>query len=290
MPTIEMTAEIAYDRILLATDFSPAADVAATYAIAFARRFSSALELIHVIDRLATVSSLDASTGPARDAVKRSGEERLRRVADGISGVKVTKKIIVGLLPALHILEEALESRSELIVMGTSSKQGFKKRVLGSTAEDVIRRAVCPVLTVGQHVTRPADVPLTFQNIIYATDLSPQAARAAPYAFSFAKANGANLYLCHVIDDSDALTPSTLEASSASLANLVPRHAYEWCNPDCVTENGNAAEAILKLAKRVNADLIVLAARQSSFWLTHIDAGVTPALLASAGCPVFTVR
>jgi nucleotide-binding universal stress UspA family protein len=290
MLTIEMTAEIAYDRILLATDFSPAADVAATYAVGLACRFSSTLELVHVTDRRATVASVDVAVRLAHDAVKRSAEERLQRMAARISRVKVTKKIIEGLLPALHILEAALEARSELIVMGTSSKPGFGKRVLGSTAEEIIRRAVCPVLTVGPHVTKPAKLPITFQNIIYATDLSPHAAKAAPYAYSFAKGSGANLYLCHVIEDTDMLTPSTLAASSASFRNLVPKHAYDWCNPHCVTEKGNAAVAILKLAKRVNANLIVLAARQSSFWLTYIDTGLTPALLAGAWCPVFTVR
>jgi nucleotide-binding universal stress UspA family protein len=286
MPMLEKRAEIAFDRILLATDFSPAADVAAAYAVALARRFSSTLELTNVIDLSATVPSVDVLIRPALDAVRRLGEERLQRMADGITEVKVIKKIIEGFLPAPLVLGAALESTSELIVMGTSSKHGLKKLALGSTAEEIIRRAVCPVLTVGPHVTRPADVPLAFQSIIYATDLSPQAAKAAPYAFSFAEDSGASLYLCHVIGDKDA---STLEESSASLRNLIPEHAYDWCNLKCLTEKGDAAEAILKLAKRVNADLIVLGARRSSFWLTYIDTGLTPALLAAARCPVLTV-
>jgi nucleotide-binding universal stress UspA family protein len=56
-----------------------------------------------------------------------------------------------------------------------------------------------------------------------------------------------------------------------------------------VVEHGNAAESILELANRVHADLIVLGARNASFWLTHVEHGLTPDLLAEAKCPVMTV-
>jgi nucleotide-binding universal stress UspA family protein len=56
-----------------------------------------------------------------------------------------------------------------------------------------------------------------------------------------------------------------------------------------VVEHGEAARTILDLAERVGADLIVLGARKSSFWLTRVERGLTPALLAEATCPVLTV-
>ena len=210
-------------------------------------------------------------------------------MADGISGVKVTKKIIEGFLPASLILEAAVESTSELIVLGTSSKQGLKKLIQGSTAEEIIRKAVCPVLTVGPNVVKPADIPLAFQSILYATDLSPHAAKEASYALSFAEDSGAHLYLCQVIDDKEYPSPSDLKASSVSLKKLIPDSAYDWCRPECVTEQGNAAKTILKLALRVSADLIVLGVRRSSFWLTYVDTGVAAAVLSEAGCPVLTI-
>ncbi|WP_433964881.1 universal stress protein [Tunturiibacter gelidiferens] len=289
MPAIDQIAEVGFDRILLATDFSPTADIPAAYAVALARRFSSTLELTNVIDLSPAVPSVDVLIGPALDALRQTGEENLQRMADGISGVKVTKKVIQGFLPASLVLEAAVESKSELVVLGTSSKQGLKKLILGSTAEEIIRNAVCPVLTVGPHVARPADVPLAFQSIIYATDLSPQAAKAANYALFFAEDSGAHLYLCQVIDDKDPSTPSILKASSDSLNKLIPESAYDWCRPECVTEQGSAAETILKLATRVDADLIVLGVRRSSFWLTYVDTGLTPAILSKARCPVLTV-
>jgi nucleotide-binding universal stress UspA family protein len=78
-------------------------------------------------------------------------------------------------------------------------------------------------------------------------------------------------------------------AFQTELKRMIPESSYDWCSPECVVEDGNAANAILKLAERVQADLLVLGARKASFWLTHIERGLTPELLAHAACPVMTV-
>lgn len=281
---------ITFDRILFATDFSPASFIATSYAVGLARRFSSTLELTNVIDLSITARAVDVLLGPALEAIRQSGEEGLQQLAAGISGVKIKKTVSEGFLPATVILCAASETDSDLIVLGTSSKHGLKKVVLGSTAEEIIRQAACPVLTVGPHVPRAAAGSLSFHRIVYATDFSPQAAKAVKYALALAQDSGAHLYLCHVISERDSSTRYAPNAfSSSSLKKLIPRSAYDWCSPECVVEHGKAAQAILALAARVNADLIVLGARKSSFWLTYVHTGLTPALLAEAKCPVLTV-
>jgi nucleotide-binding universal stress UspA family protein len=74
------------------------------------------------------------------------------------------------------------------------------------------------------------------------------------------------------------------------LEELIPKDVYEWCSPTYTVEHGNPAQAILDLANRVHADLIVMGARESSFWLMHLHRGVTQDVLAQAPCPVLTVR
>ena len=135
----------------------------------------------------------------------------------------------------------------------------------------------------------PISSPLT---IVYATDFSAEAAKAAVYALSFAQDGGAHLYFCHVLG-LQAATSWRKEALDAAfqtdLKRMIPESSYDWCNPECVIEHGDAAQAILELAERVQADLIVLGARKASFWLTHVERGLTPDLLAQATCPVMTV-
>jgi nucleotide-binding universal stress UspA family protein len=52
-------------------------------------------------------------------------------------------------LPADEIVRYAREAGADLIVMGTHGRSGWRHALLGSVAEKVVRRARCPVLTVG---------------------------------------------------------------------------------------------------------------------------------------------
>jgi nucleotide-binding universal stress UspA family protein len=118
-----------------------------------------------------------------------------------------------------------------------------------------------------------------------------EASKAAVFALSFAQDSGAHLYFCYVARaEATAEERKTLDAPlKAALHKMIPESSYEWCSPETVVEHGDAGEAILELAERVHADLIVLGARNASFWLTHIEHGLTPDLLAEAKCPVMTV-
>jgi nucleotide-binding universal stress UspA family protein len=107
-----------------------------------------------------------------------------------------------------------------------------------------------------------------------------------------AQDNGAHLFFCYVLGlqtDTTAKKEFPDRTFQSALKRMIPESSYDWCSPECVVEHGNAAKAILEVAARVQADLIVLGARKASFWLTHIERGLTPDLLAQATCPVMTV-
>ncbi len=286
MRTIDRQTKIKFGRILLATDFSAGAEIAQSYAVGLALQDQSELELMTVV----TLPSLDAISECALDSVRLSSEEDLQRLARKISGVNVTKRVLEGFQRAAAIVDEGITSFADLIVLGTSSKRGLKKLALGSTAEEVIRTANCPVLTVGPHVPPPPDGPLSFHRIVYATDFSAQAAKGVELALAMGQDTGTKIYLCHVVADHEASKDKHAEEKFlASLKALVPEAASSNYEPEFVVEHGKASEAILDLAKRVHADLIVLGARKASFWLEFIQTGLTPALLAGATCPVLTI-
>ena len=286
MRTIDLQTQIKFERILLATDFSAGAEMAQAYAVGLALQDGSTLQLTTVV----TLPSLDAISECALDSVRHSSEEDLHRLANDIPKVKVTRKVIEGFQRAGAIVDEGSRSCADLIVLGTASKHGLKKLALGSTAEEVVRTAGCPVLTVGPRVAAPPHGPLTFHSIVYATDFSAQAAKGVRLALALGHAAGTKVYLCHVVADHGGTNDEQEEAKfRASLKALIPASAKCSCEPELVVEHGKASEAILHLAKRVHADLIVLGARKASFWLEFIQTGLTPALLAEATCPVLTV-
>jgi len=283
MPAIKDRVEVAVQKIMFATDFSPVSRTAAAYARAVAHRYSSAVQITHVTD---AVSQDPAQPDPALTT-------RLGRMLKDFAGTKAETRLLhTASTPSQTLLEEAQRTQADMIVVGTSSRQGVEKLLVGSTAETIIRNASCPVLTVGPHVLPPKEDPLAFHTILYATDFTPHAAKAAIYALSFAEDCGAHLYLCHVsrVGQTETSEPQPTEQElEASLRRLVPPESCELCTPICVVEHGHTPSALLNLADSIKADLIVLGSRKSSFWLQYIDTGLTPALLAGAKCPVLTV-
>ncbi len=286
MRAIDLHTQIKFERILLATDFSPIAGIAQDYAVGLAMHDSSTLELATVVN----LPSLEAISEWALDSLRRTSEEDLRRLSERISGVSVIRKVIEGFQTAPLIVDEAMDSNADLIVIGTNSKHGLKKLALGSTSEEVIRTAPCPVLTVGPHARRPPKGPISFQRIIHATDFSSQAAKGADLTLALGQTPGTKVYLCHVLVENGASKQGECEVRSiSSLKALIPEYAHCSSDPECVVEHGKALEAILALASRVDADLIVLGAQRASFWVEFVRTGLIPALLAKATCPVVTV-
>jgi nucleotide-binding universal stress UspA family protein len=295
MPLIEQPVAVSLKKILVATDFSPASEKASAWARALARRFSCEVELAHVFDPSVVTSHEEAIAGlPGKERWQQS-MERLEHLRNSFSaaGINAQTTLPEGYRPFVALLRIAREHEIDLIVTETQSKSGAVRLILGSTAEELIRNAACPVLTIGPNAAvPPRNKPLVFRTIIHATDLSVEAARAAVYALYLAQDSGARLYFCYVssLQGGPAEKTKILDgAFRAVLKKMVPESSYDYCNPEFVVEHGDAPKAILELAARVKADLIVLGARESSFWLTHIVHGLTPDLLAEAACPVMTV-
>ena len=292
MPVLQRVS-VSLRNILFATDFSSASDLAASYVKALALNFRSSVEIVHVFDPSVVTTYVEAILGvPVKDR-QRVMSDSLEQVKNDFTscGIETQTSLPEGQRPHTTVLKLAHEHATDLIVAGTTSKSGLERIAVGSTAEDLIRNAACPVLTVGPHAIQPPEGPLVFRSIVYATDFSAEASKAAVYALSFAQDSGAHLYFCYVAGtDTMAEERKTLdERFKADLKRMIPESSYEWCTPEIVVEHGGAAEGILDLADRVHADLIVLGARNASFWLTHIEHRLTPDLLAEATCPVMTV-
>jgi nucleotide-binding universal stress UspA family protein len=294
MPVLSEPAAVSVEKILIATDFSASSERALAYAKALALRFGSMIELAHVFDPTTVPSWKAAELDISPEERLRMSEQRLGDLGRKLLGAGiVTRTICRGAhRPAAALLQIVKDDRIDLIVAGTTSKTGIERVILGSTAEQLIRSADCPVLTVGPQARLPEPGPLSFRTIVFANDFSPEATKAAVYALSFAEDSGAKLYSCFAVEDQYQYNKSTKELDEGfrkALQARIPEASYDWCDPECVVEHGAAPQAILDLAKRVDADLIVLGARKSTFWLTRVERGLTPALLAEAACPVMTI-
>jgi nucleotide-binding universal stress UspA family protein len=293
MTVLGKRVEIALNNILFATDFSSAAEKAGLYVKALAERYASKVQLAHVVDISAAIQVSDPGT--CMNCFRKGGENSLTKLKKEFTsrGIKVDAILREGTDTASEILEIAKDKSIDLIVSGTRGQEGLARLVFGSMAEQLIHRAECPVLTVGPNVTPPQPSGI-FRRIVYATDFSPEATKAAVFALSFAQDSDAHIYLCHVLPPFNRryqIDSQKLEAKyTAALQHLIPDIACEWCEPECILEHGYAADGILLLAHRVEADLIVLGTRRFSHWFDGWKAGIAYEVIRPATCPVLTVR
>jgi len=145
---------IKLNRILIPTDFSDFSKPAMTYACAMAARFESELHLLHVSPDAAMVMPDVTAYGIENmmvdvAAIEKSSMEQLQRLPpdnweNGREIVRVTK---MG-SPFLEIIQYAKDMDIDLIVIGTHGRSGLMHLLMGSVAENIVRKAPCPVLTV----------------------------------------------------------------------------------------------------------------------------------------------
>lgn len=149
-------------KILHPTDLSENSRAALATACEWAKRFGAELHLLHVVDGIATPYPY---LGPPFNEAA-AWESMIRQKArlalaewplpDGNADLHVVRTLRNG-SPILQIVEFAKEIGCDLIVMGTHGRSGLEHLLLGSVAENVVRRAPCSVLTVRpKQTTTPA--------------------------------------------------------------------------------------------------------------------------------------
>lgn len=282
------------DRILLATDFSVASEVAVNYARAIAKRFSSTVTLANVIDVSIASRSVVAVAGQFVGEMLRDSRESLERLANDFakSGVRIKIQTLESPDPAASIVSFAEEQAFDLIILGTHARRGVTKLILGSCAEGVIRHARCPVITIGPNVKESIEDEFSFDSIVFATDLAPDAPRKAALAIALAEDSTGRIHFCHFVEHPDGTNSDVSKQQlrfAAALEELIPASSYDWCYSNCIVEYGEAASRILDTAKRVKAKLIVLGAKHSPRLLTRFENGILSNVLALAECPVMTI-
>ena len=141
-------------RIVVATDFGEAADVAFAYGRELARTFGAALDVLHVADNVLArgyaAEGFMASYPELQRDVEEAALKRLEAlVCDEDRAVLNARTVSrVSTSPALAIVDYAREARADLIIMGTHGRGAMAHLLMGSVAERVVRTAPCPVLTV----------------------------------------------------------------------------------------------------------------------------------------------
>jgi|SRR5579862_1358504 nucleotide-binding universal stress UspA family protein len=296
MNAVAAKSRVALNNILFATDFSPAAEAALPYAIGMAKQYGGKVHGLHVRFP-ATYPIVGPEAMPqVLEAAEEQAKFEAKQLHEMLAAVSHEVTIMEGdLWPIINEIVE--QQKVDLVVMGTHGRKGVSRALLGSAAEEIFRKASCPVLTVGPHVSQNTERRLAMKQILFATDFSAESLAALPFAVSLAQEHQSNLTLLNVTGKAEVgelvhagqYTESTLRR----LQSLLPAGAELWCEPKCRVEQGAEAEKIMEVAIALGADLIVLGVRGPQGGVgatTHLLGSIAHDVVVNAQCPVLTVR
>ncbi|HKD17918.1 MAG TPA: universal stress protein [Thermoanaerobaculia bacterium] len=135
-----------FQRILVATDLSPASEAAVEQAVQIAEDTGAALDVLYVRE-VPTAMAYAAAPESVYWAYVEDARRRLQQCVPGADGGTVRFLVREGAADET-ILDTARDEMADLIVMGTHGRRGVGRLLLGSVAARVAAQAACPVLTV----------------------------------------------------------------------------------------------------------------------------------------------
>lgn len=141
-----------FDKILFATDFSESSEHAFEYALSLAERFDSRLIILHVINEPVDLRGFyvpHVSFENLEKEIEEGAQQMMAKFcATHIKDFSNYETTIVSGIPFEEILKRAEGDQVSFIVLGTQGRSGIDHLLFGSTAERVVRKALCPVVTV----------------------------------------------------------------------------------------------------------------------------------------------
>lgn len=144
--------ELSVNKILVPIDFSDYSKNSLKYSVYLAKKFNAQITLVYVIEPV--IYPPDFSMGQVvfpttdHDMYNRASDELAKLAETEVPPEIKTATIIKTGKPFIEIIETAREENVDLIIIGSHGHTGVEHILFGSTAEKVVRKAPCPVLTV----------------------------------------------------------------------------------------------------------------------------------------------
>ena len=279
-------------RIMLATDFSERSDRALRRAVILARQHQAGLHILHVVDDDRPRRIVDHEVGDARQLLA-----ELASSLQDMDGVACTTAILLD-DPFAGIVKAAEKESPDLLVIGPHRRQILRDAFVGTTAERTIRAARCPVLMVNGPPVGP------WRKVLMTTDLSDAAGSALARFVAAGIAGDATRAILYVFD-----APALRLAMSDSMGNEGQRDYLDALSREArqdlaqFTERAGGGHAerivrheettvagdILKTAREVGADMIVVSTQGKGAIARMVLGSVALQVLKDAECDILVM-
>ncbi|MCU0357530.1 MAG: universal stress protein [Cyclobacteriaceae bacterium] len=259
-------------KILVPTDFSKEAQVAAEVASNIARKSGTELILLHVIEEGSKESVKITGEIAYQDLedklftmklIERSRKLMSKFAADKMfDGIKITPELRLG--SPFHGMRSIItEQKVDLVVMGTAGKTDLTDMIIGSNTEKVVRHANCPVLTVQK---KPASQ--NFKNIVYATSMSKDEEVFSRIVKRAQALYDSTIHLVRINTPGNFQRDAVVKKYMNDFAKKLQLKNYTVNVFNDITEE----EGIIYFADSINADMIALATHGRTGF-AHVLAG-----------------
>jgi nucleotide-binding universal stress UspA family protein len=280
-------------KILLATDGSEDAELAATTVVGLARNTASELHVVHTWRTVPSVH-FDALV---RQEMEREAQEVLDeqvKQIEGLGGTVAQARLSEG-GASEEIVALAEEIGVGLVAMGSRGRGRIRMALMGSVSDAVVRHARCPVMVVRW---KPVAFPA---KVLLATDGSEEATVATRIVTDLGERTGSEVHVVHVGEiplthypdkfgyralyeehekEARQLLETQVESIKAAAATVAQEHL----------RMGKADEHIVVLAEELGADLIVMGSRGLGGVKRALMGSVSDSVVRHAHCPVLVVR
>lgn len=280
------------NRLLFPTDGSDCAERAREHAAYLATRFDAAMHVVQVEER-------DVDLTDAIDFREADVLADLHAADSETSAARVEERRIAHPSVPDGILSYAEEQDVDLVVLGTHGRRGVQRVMMGSVAEEVVRRATCPVVTVGPSA-RPPD-EMGGGRLLVPIDFSEFQDRLLKHALGVARAYDMTLILLHVVEVEGLpdvyqvySTPPEPGVLADRIEQVLEQRADEireqGVEVALEVRSGHAAEEILDTAAGLDADFLAIATHGRTGLDRILLGSVAETVIRQAPCPVLTVK
>ena len=298
-----------FRNILFPTDFTPHARSALKYAAAFARAGRGRVVLFSVQTGRVPPNLMTLPERIFEDQDNLWLLQLRREVRELLSdplfkGLEVEPVIVEG-EPATEIAKAVRHYDIDLVTVVTHGRGGLARALFGSTAEEIIAEAPCPVLTIRppQHdfvLHRGEQTEVRLNRILLATNFRPTSFSAMKAAREIAEATAAEMHAVYVIGDYfeqiSLLFPEEGGLALARMRSEVKERMEAFAHERGAQVTVHAAEGrpyaeIVSLAAKIDADLIVIgiSVHASLFGGAPVLGSEIERVVRNAPCPVLCV-
>lgn len=267
------------EKLLLATDSSIYSEGAVREAISFAKKCSSKLYVMSVVEVITDYETFSPQKiEDAMEAGVRNHLESVRSRAKN-EGVECETIMAHGGEPHEVIIDEAEEKNVDMIIVGRRGTKGLKKLLIGEVAARVVGNAPCKVLVV------PRAAVIGPKNILIATDGSGHSLEAAEEAVRIAKRCGSSIIVLSSIRSNEEQ-----ERAKTNVSKVIEMAQREGIPAEGLTPIGRSYNIIVETAGGRGVDLIVMGIPVKTAFQKIFTGSATEQVIGKAGCAVLIVK